>query len=397
MPMNSFRISSLKPYLLGEIAQAVLEARQQDRDIIDLSQVNPQLGAPAQAVEKLVQAALRPNNHRYSSSQGIRKLRQAIADWYAKRFNVELDADREVIATMGCKEGVVHLLLALLQSGDTVVVPSPSYPVHTAQISLIGANVINLPLFTDLREASYQLTEDSDDFFMRFESLVEKTWPRPKLMLMNFPHNPTTTIVNLGFFERLVELAKKYQILLAHDFSYADLCFDTYKAPSLLEVRGAKDCAVEFYSLSKGFGMPGWRVGFCLGNEQLITALKRVKSYLDFGIFQPLQIASIEVLNQAEQILTEVRSVYQSRRDILVNGLKNSSLKVHQSKASLLLWAQLEQEQESLSYAKELLEKADVAVCPGAGFDDQAKDFIRLSLVENEKRLQQAVERIRAI
>jgi alanine-synthesizing transaminase len=385
--LELFRIDHLPPYPLGSIAQAVTDARLQGVDVIDLSQVNPNLGAPGIGVDKLVQASLLAHNHRYSSSQGITKLRQGACRLYRERRDVDIDLDEEVVVTCGIKEGLSHLLLALCAPGESVVIPTPSYPVHAAGVSIAGASVLGIPLFQGWEEAE------------RLEHLFETTWPRPRVMVLNFPHNPTTTTVDRSFFERLVELARRRGVYLIHDFAYAEICFDGYRAPSILEVAGAKEVAVEFYSLSKGFNTPGWRIAFGLGNRKLITALKRIKSYLDFGTFQPLQIAAVEVMNQAEAITEEVRRTYEMRRDLVVEGLEQLGWRLHRPRATVFLWAELPESVRSAlipgaSFSHALLESCGVAVCPGAGFDPHARSHIRLALVEPEHRLRSAVEKI---
>ena len=401
-----FRIDRLPPYLFGEIARAVVDARMSGRDVIDLSQVNPSLGPPPLAVEKLVQASLHPHNHRYSSSQGISRLRQAICLQYGKRFGVSLDAEHEVVVSMGVKEGLAHLLLAVLTPGDTVFVPTPGYPIHAAAVFIAGANLVGIPIAGAGAERVLELDERSDDFFTRLDELYRRTWPSPRMMLLSFPHNPTTTTVTRGFFARLVAYARERQLFLVHDFAYADICFDGYRAPSLLEVDGAKDVSIECYSLSKGVGLPGWRMGFCLGNERLVSALKRIKSYLDFGIFQPLQIAASHALAASEDICREAAGVYQARRDVLAEELRRGGWEIQAPKATVFLWARMPDSvrekfagegSRSLALAQKLLRHADVAICPGIGFDRDADDFVRFALVENEQRLRLAAGRIDAV
>lgn len=402
-----FRIAHLPPYPLGEIAQAVRDARVAGQDIIDLSQVNPNLGPPGIAVDKLVQSCLQIHNHRYSSSQGITALRQAIAGWYDKRFGVEVSADSEVVVTMGTKEGLSHLLLSMASPGDTVIVPTPSYPIHTSAVFISGAGFVGLPLFSSYssaEEEGYLLSEKSDDFFERLRVLYNHTWPRPKAMVLSFPHNPTATVVTKGFFERLVEFALGHGLYLVHDFAYADICFDGYQAPSILEIDAAREIAVEFYSLSKGFGMAGWRIGFCVGNEKLVGALKKIKSYLDFGVFQPLQIAARAALLHASEHgaewLAEAVSVYQTRRDVLVDGLRDLGWTLHTPKGTVFVWARIPDYavgEGSLSFGHRLLAEAKVAVCPGIGFDVQADHYMRFALVENERCLRAATQRMQLL
>ena len=399
-----FRISQLPPYPLGEIAEAVRAAQSAGREIIDLSQINPDLGPPAFAVDKLVQACLQPHNHRYSASQGITKLRLACVDWYKQRFGVDIDPGSEVVVTMGTKEGLSHLLLAVVSPGDSVIVPTPSYPIHVSAVFIAGAGFVGLPIYQSYDQAArcgYQLSGASDDFFERLERRYQNTWPRPKFLVVSFPHNPTTTVVDRTFFERLVEFALRNRTYLVHDFAYADLCFDGFRAPSILEVPGAKEIAVEYYSFSKGFGMPGWRIGFCVGNPRLVGALKRIKSYLDSGVFQPLQIAAVKLLEgaatQGLEYLEEVAGVYQARRDVLTAGLLKSGWELTQPRATVFVWARLPEKMRAeggLVFCRRSLAQADVALCPGVGFDQEAGDYVRFALVEPERKLRTAVERI---
>ncbi|MCB0325517.1 MAG: aminotransferase class I/II-fold pyridoxal phosphate-dependent enzyme [Bdellovibrionales bacterium] len=402
-PPEFFRIAHLPPYPLGGIAYAVRDARLAGRDIVDLSQVNPDLGPPPRAIDALVQAALQPHNHRYSSSQGIARLRQAVASWYQSHYDVELDPDTEVVATMGTKEGLSHLLLAAAAPGENVLVPTPSYPIHTSAVFIAGAGFTGVPLFesfTAAEAAGYLLQEDSDDFFDRLTLAYNRAWPRPRLLICSFPHNPTAAVVDQGFFTRLVHWAREHEVWLVHDFAYADLVYDNYRAPSLLAVPGAKECAVECYSLSKGFSMPGWRIGFCLGNPRLLSALKKVKSYLDFGIFQPMQIAATKLLEDtsgANELLAEHRDTYRARRDVLVEGLRELGWTVHTPAAGVFVWAGLPAAVASLgslAFSERLLAEASVAVCPGIGFAIDADGYVRFALVENERRLRTALTRM---
>lgn len=405
---ESFRIAHLPPYLLGNVQQEVVGLRAQGREIIDLSHLNPDMGPPPRAVDRLVQAVLQPHNHRYSSSRGISQLRAAAVEWYKKRFDGDFDLEREVVVTMGTKEGMAHLLLAILNAGENVVVPTPSYPIHASSVFIAGGGFIGVPLFsaeeyTDIYNSprgSLSLNEASDGFFSRLESICLHTWPKPKVFICSFPHNPTTTVVSQGFFQRLVEFAREHQLLLIHDAAYCDLSYSEHQAPSLLEIKGARDLAVEFFSLSKSFGLPGWRVGFAIGNQAMISALKKIKSYVDNGIFQPLQIASIEALKDADRLVDEVRSNYLSRRDVLVDGLRQAGWDVHKPKGTVFVWARLPaafrakgRTMGSAALARLLLHEGNpgVAVTPGAYFDPQADEFVRFALVENENRLRRAV------
>lgn len=399
-----FRVSQLPPYSLGPIAYAVRDARLAGRDIIDLSQINPDLGPPPQAIDALVQASLQKHNHRYSSSQGITRLRSAAANWYEHRFGVEVDPDKELVVTMGTKEGLTHLLLAMLAPGENVLVPTPSYPVHSSSVCIAGASFVGVPLFEDFSTASdcaYRLSDKSEDFFNRLSLAVERTWPRPKALICSFPHNPTATVVDLSFFERLVAFARAERLSIVHDFAYADVCFDEYRAPSLLEIPGAREIAVECYSLSKGFSMPGWRIGFCIGAPHLVSALKRIKGYVDFGIFQPMQIAAAKLLDdsqQAENVIQEHSALYQARRDVLCEGLQGLGWELSIPKASVFVWARLPEnvrKEGSFRISQKLLDEASVAVCPGGGFDPHGDEFIRFAIVEEERLLRQAIASIR--
>ena len=394
-----FRIHHLPPYHLGDVAKAVIDARVAGRDIIDLSQFNPSLSPPATAVDKLVQASLQPHNHRYSASQGITKLREAIARWYERRDGLTLDVEREIVVTMGTKEALSHLLFAVLSQGDTVLLPTPSYPIHNAGIVLAGGNVIGVPLYESTDEAApTMLTEADDGFFHRLKVAYEGTWPRPIMMLLSFPHNPTTIVVTEGFLKRLVEFALAHGIYLIHDFAYADLCFDGYRAPSLLSIPGAKEIALECYSVSKGLSMPGWRVGFCVGNERLIGALKKIKSYLDCGIFQPLQIATVRVLDGHERLVADHVETYRARRNVLADGLKSLGFELERPKGTVFVWAKIPRryrDQGSLSFVKEVLERTQVAVCPGVGFDSHTDQFVRFALAEGEARLRSALNQLK--
>ncbi len=399
------RIRQLPPYPLGEIAHAVRDARLAGRDIIDLSQMNPDLGPPGAAVDKLVQACLQSHNHRYSASQGITKLREAIAKWYDHRYKISLDPDREIVVTMGTKEGLSHLLLSLVAPGDTVLVLTPGYPIHTSAVALAGAGFIGVPLFASsdaAGRANYVLRENDDNFFERLELTYMRSWPRPSTLICSFPHNPTTTTVTEGFFNRLIEFAKTKQFFIVHDFAYADICFDGVRAPSILADSRNRETAVECYSLSKGFGLAGWRIGFCLGNARLVAALKKIKGYLDFGVFQPLQIAAATLLESPERhgvpILEEVVATYQHRRDVMVPGLRELDWQFHTPAATPFIWARLPDNARtsgSFAYSRRILESANVAICPGAGFDVQADDYMRFALVDNERRLREGLLRMR--
>lgn len=392
------KIEHLPLIALNEIAQAVNKARGEGRDIIDFSQLNPNIPPPGQAVEKLVQSSLQPTNHRYSSSQGISKLREAFCNWYANRFDVELNLDTEVVVTLGTKQGLSHLLLGVLSTGDTVLLPTPAYPIHQASVILAGAKLIDVALVSSDEEDrvwknAEALTENSESFFKRLEQAYQQSSPKPKIMILSFPHNPTTTVVTLGFMERLVAFAKNLGIFLIHDFAYADLSFDGFKTPSILQVPGAKEIAVEFYSLSKGLCLAGWRIGVCAGNPESIALLKKIKSFLDYGPFQPLQIGAIKALESYKSIISETVEIYKSRRDVLVAGLKSLSWEIASPKGSLFVWAKIPSTfplQNAKEFSSYLLEH-NVAVCPGDGFGEEYSKYLRFSLVVPEHRIRQAI------
>ena len=386
-PKRKFaRIERLPPYVLAEVTNLRAIARRAGEDIIDFGMGNPDMATPDHIVEKLVEAARKPPNHRYSASRGITKLRHAICDWYRRKFNVFLDPESEAIVTIGSKEGISHLMLAITAPGDSVLVPSPTYPIHAYAVVIANGDVINVPLTKD------------DDFFANLTIAFERTWPRPKAMLLNFPHNPTTVCVDLNFFEKVVDFAKKHDVMVVHDLAYAEITFDGYEAPSFLQVPGAKDVGVEMYTLSKSYNMPGWRVGFCVGNAEMVYALQRIKGYLDYGMFQPIQIASIIALNGPQDCVKDIRKTYQSRRDVLVDGLNRIGWNIEKPKSTMFVWAPIPdkyKEMGSLEFSKLLLAKAKVAVSPGIGFGDGGDGFVRLALVENEHRTRQAIRGIR--
>jgi alanine-synthesizing transaminase len=348
---------------------------------------NPDLPTPPAIVEKLVEAAHKGKNHRYSVSRGIPKLREAMVRWYQRRYDVTLDPDTEVCATMGAKEGLAHLAMAVLSPGDVVFVPSPCYPIHAYSVVLSDA---------DLR--TIHLGEGGTELVERLERAVKETWPLPKMLILNYPQNPTTQVVELDFFERIVSFCRENKIILVHDLAYADIVFDGYKAPSILQVPGAKDIAVEFFSLSKSYNMAGWRVGFCVGNRKLINALVRIKSYLDYGMFQPIQIAAIIALDSPDEVAQEISMVYQKRRDKLIEGLNRSGWPVDPPRATMFTWAKIPEPfaaMGSLAFAKHLLLEAKVAVAAGAGFGNHGDGHVRFALVENEHRILQATNGIR--
>lgn len=385
--MEFRRIDHLPPYVFAEVNQLKLEARRAGEDIIDLGFGNPDIPSSPQVVEKLVEAVRNPRNHRYSQSRGLPNLRRAITDRYLRRFGVELDPETEAITTIGAKEGLAHLLWTLVQPGDTALVPDPSYPIHIYAPVLAGAEVRRIPL-----------GESADEFFHSTEQAFLDSWPRPRVIITSFPHNPTTTCVDLAFWERLVAFAKEHETFVVHDFAYAETAFDGYRPPSILEVPGAKDVAVELYTLTKGHSMAGWRVGFVVGNAAAVGALAKLKSYLDYGTFQPIQVASIIALNEGDEFVAEVNDIYLHRRDTLVEGLARAGWSIEKPRGTMFAWAPLppgHERQGSLEFAKSLLTGAGVAVSPGIGFGQNGEGFVRFALVENEDRIRQAVRGIR--
>ncbi len=380
------RINRLPPYVFGIVNDLKMKARQAGEDIIDLGMGNPDQPPPDFIIDKLCEAAHNPRNHHYSASRGIPKLRLAICDWYRRRFGVELDCETEAIATIGVKEGLAHLVWALLGPGDVACVPNPTYPIHTYSIILSGSDVRTIPILEDT------------DFMENLEGAIRLSWPRPKLLTLSFPHNPTTMVVDRSFFEKVVELAKEHQMFVIHDFAYADMVFDGYRAPSILEVPGAKEVAVEFFSLSKSYNMPGWRVGFAVGNPTLIHALTRIKSYLDYGMFQPIQIASIIALNSPPEPVQQIVGMYRSRRDTLINGLNRVGWPIEPPKGTMFVWAKIPdtyRKMGSLEFTKLLIKEAKVAVAPGIGFGELGDNYVRFALVENEDRIRQAMRGIK--
>ena len=379
------RMMRLPPYIFGIVNQLKMEARRRGEDIIDLGMGNPDLPTPKHIVNKMIEAVKNPRNHRYSASKGIYKLRLAIADWYRRRFDVELDPESECVVTIGAKEGIGHLALATLGPGDVVLVPNPTYPIHAYSVVIAGGDLRSVPL------------TDHDDFFQRLLTATKQTWPQPKMLIVSFPHNPTTRVVDLDFFEDLVVFAREHHLMIIHDFAYGDIVFDGYRAPSLLQVKGAKDVAVEFFSLSKSYNMAGWRVGFALGNAEMLAALARLKSYFDYGMFQPVQIASIIALNEDQGCVHETVEIYRKRRDTLVNGLKRVGWEIEKPKGTMFVWAEIPKpfkKMGSVEFSKLLLREAKVAVSPGIGFGEYGEGFIRFALVENEARTKQAVKGI---
>ena len=380
------RIKRLPPYLFATLDKMKMEARWAGEDIIDFGMGNPDQASPPHVVEKLVEAANKPQNHRYSSSRGIYKLRLAICDWYKHRFDVDLDPNSEAVVTIGSKEGLSHLALAVLGPGEVAICPSPTYPIHQYSIVMANADLRLVPLIP------------GQDFFAALQETVRQCWPKPKMLLLNFPHNPTTAVVELEFFERVVDFARENELFVVHDFAYADLFFDGYTPPSFLQVAGAKDIGVEFFTLSKSYNMPGWRVGFACGNPEVITALSRLKSYFDYGIFQPIQIAAIHALNGPQDCVGEIRQRYQVRRDVLIDGLERIGWQIPKPKGTMFVWAPVPEpfrDKGSMEFAKFLLTEAKVSVSPGVGFGPYGDEFVRFALIENEHRTRQAVRGIR--
>jgi alanine-synthesizing transaminase len=388
--MDEFpRIKRLPPYILAVVTDLKSKMRRAGEDVIDLGMGNPDLQTPKHIVEKLVEAAKKPKNHRYSLSRGIPKLRQAICSWYKRKYDVDLDPETEAIATIGAKEGLSHLILAMMGPGDIALVPDPTYPIHTYSVVIANADVRTIPL-----------VNGKDDFLERAERAVKSLWPRPKVIIISFPHNPTTEVVDLEFFKRIIAFAKEHEILVVHDLAYADLVFDGYKAPSILQVPGAKDVAVEIYSMSKGYSMPGWRVGFVVGNKRMVNALMRIKSYLDYGMFQAIQIASTVALNGPHRVVDEAVEIYRRRRDCLVDGLARAGWEFPKPKGTMFVWAPVPEPfraMGSLEFSKLVLTKGRVAVSPGIGFGAHGEGFVRFALVENEHRIRQAVRGIKAV
>ena len=384
--MEFQRIKRLPPYVFSIIDGMKMAARHRGEDIVDFGMGNPDAATPPHVVAKLVEAASKPQNHRYSVSRGIYKLRVAICDWYKRRYAVDLDPDAEAIVTIGAKEGISHLAWATIDPGDVVLCPSPTYPIHQYAVVLAGGDLRCVPLTT------------SEEFFGHLEEAIRQSWPKPKMLIISFPHNPTTQVVECEFFERVVQTAKEHNFIVVHDLAYADLTFDGYEAPSFLQARDAKDVGVEFFSLSKSYNMPGWRVGFCVGNREVIHALARIKSYLDYGIFQPIQIAAIQALNGPQDCVEEIRSLYQKRRDSLIDGLDRAGWYIPKPKGTMFVWAEIPapaKKMGSVGFSKYLLQEAQVAVSPGIGFGQYGDEHVRFALIENEHRTKQAVRKIK--
>jgi alanine-synthesizing transaminase len=400
------RIERLPPYVFNIVGDMKKAARARGEDIIDFGMGNPDQPTPKHIVDKLVEASVRgtesdyikpevhdddgTHTHRYSVSKGVPRLRRAMSRWYKQRYDVDVDPETEVIATIGSKEGLAHLAFATLAPGDTVLVPNPAYPIHPYGVVLAGADVRHVPLNAD--------EQSDDEFFAALEKAIKETMPAPKMLILNFPANPTTQCVELPFFEKVVAVCKEHGIWLVHDLAYADIVFDGYTAPSVLQVPGAKDIAVEFFTLSKSYNMPGWRVGFMAGNKTLVAALARIKSYLDYGMFTPIQVAAIAALEGPQQCVAEIRDMYKRRRDVLCEGLNAAGWKVKKPKATMFVWAKIPESHrhlKSLEFSKQLLEQASVAVSPGIGFGEYGDEYVRFSLIENEHRTRQAMRSVK--
>jgi alanine-synthesizing transaminase len=380
------RIERFPPYVFSIVNDLKTQARRAGEDIIDLGMGNPDIPTPDAVVDKLKEAVDNPRNHRYSASKGIPKLRRAICDLYERAWDVDLDPETEAVATIGAKEGLAHLAWVLLEPGDSVLVPEPTYPIHTYSMILAGANLMTVPL------------SFGSDFFADLVTAYERSQPKPRVVLCSFPHNPTTALVGLDFFEQLVEFARARDVIVVHDLAYADLVFDAERAPSLMQVPGAKDVGVEFFSMSKSYSMPGWRLAFAVGNAEIIGALTKLKSYLDYGVFQPIQIAGIIALNECTEVPKQIREIYRTRRDVLCDALERIEWPITRPPATMFAWARIPEEfraMGSLEFSKYLVAEAKVAVSPGVGFGNAGDEYVRFALVENEQRIRQAVRGIR--
>ena len=387
--MQGFRrMDRLPPYMFKVVDKLKIDMRREGIDIVDLGMGNPDLPTPRHIVEKLIEAAEKPQNYRYSASAGITKLRQAIADWYKRRWGVEIDPEEEAIATIGAKEGLSHFVLATVSPGDVVFAPNPTYPIHPYSVIIAGGDLRSIPI------------GPGRDFFDDLLTATKQTWPAPKMLIISYPHNPTTAVVDLAFFEKIVAFCREHDMIVIHDFAYADLVFDGYTPPSFLQVPGAKDIGVEFFTLSKSYSMPGWRVGFCVGNPELIAALRRIKSYLDYGMFQPIQIAAIIALNGPYDCVQEIVEIYRQRRDALVDGLNRIGWAIDKPKGTMFVWAKIPEpylKMGSIEFAKMLMVKARVAVSPGIGFGQYGDDHVRFALIENPHRINQAIRGIKQV
>ncbi|MBN9228175.1 MULTISPECIES: alanine transaminase [Legionella] len=387
--MSQFpRIKRLPPYVFNTLTQLKAEARARGEDIIDFGMGNPDQPTPPHIVNKLIEAVQRPDTHRYSMSKGIPRLRRAMASWYHRNYDVHLNSETQILATIGSKEGLAHLALAISGPGDTILVPDPAYPIHTYGFIIAGANVKQIPLINETQ------------FLASIEDTINRSLPKPKALVINFPANPSTHCVDYSFFEQIIDLAKRHEIWVIHDLAYADIVFDGYKAPSILQVPGATDVAIETYSMSKSYNMPGWRVGFACGNEELVAALTRIKSYLDYGTFTPIQVAAITALEGPSDCVQEIRALYEKRRNILCDGLNEIGWEVTRPKATMFLWAPIPahyQHMGSLEFSKYLLKEAQVAVSPGIGFGQQGDGYVRFGLIENKDRMRQALRNLKSL
>jgi len=383
------KLNRLPPYVLAEVTDLRHAARRAGEDIIDLGMGNPDLPTPTHVVEKICEAARNPRNHRYSASRGVPNLRQAACEWYQRCHGVDLDPETEAIAVIGAKEGLSHFVLVTVGAGDVVLAPDPTYPIHQYAVIISGGDLRHVPL-----------TQDSD-FIENLELAIQRTWPKPKALILSFPHNPTTRVVDRAFFERIVDFAHEHQLTVIHDFAYAEVCFDGYRPPSILEVPGGRDVAIEFVSLSKSHSMAGWRVGFAAGNPEMVHALTRIKSYLDYGIPQPIQIGAIVALRGPQDCVTEAVDEYRQRRDVLIEGLAQAGpgvWEIEKPLATMFVWAPIPEPLRSLGsleFSKRLLREAKVAVAPGIGFGESGEGYVRFALVENRHRIRQAVRGIR--
>ena len=386
--MEFNRIKRLPPYVFNIITDLRQEARRRGEDIVDFGMGNPDEPTPPHIVNKLIEAVKKPHNHRYSASRGIYKLRLAIADWYKRRFQVDVDPDAEVIVTIGAKEGLGHLVWAIVDQGDVVFCPSPTYPIHQYSVVIAGGDLRSIPMHS------------SEGFLAHLEEAIKQTWPKPKLLIISFPHNPTTEVVDLDFFRAIVRFAQEHGLLVIHDLAYADITFDGYQPPSFLQVPGAKEIGIEFFSLSKSYNMPGWRVGFGVGNRDMVHALGRIKSYFDYGIFQPVQIAAIHALNGPQECVEQIRETYRRRRDTLVDGLDRVGWKIKKPRATMFVWAEIPEpckKMGSVEFSKFLLKEGKVAVSPGIGFGEYGDGHVRFALVENEQRIRQALRGLKTV
>ena len=389
MSEEFYRINRLPPYIFNIVNELKVKARKNGDDVVDFGMGNPDQKTPEHIIHKMQECANEDSVHRYSTSKGIPRLRQAISNWYEEKYNVSIDPEDEAIVTIGSKEGLAHLSLATLNHGDSVIVPSPSYPIHPYGAVIAGAEIIYI-----------KVESDDDHFFRSLDDAINNSWPTPKMIIANFPSNPTTKCVDLNFLKELVRIAKKYNIYLVHDIAYAEIVFDGYKAPSILQVEGAKDIAVEFYTLSKSYNMPGWRIGFMCGNKKLVNALSRIKSYMDYGTYTPLQVGAIAALEGPQSCVEDIRLMYKSRRDVLCKGLNDIGWSVTPPKATMFVWAEIPEKYKSLGsleFSKILLKETKVAVSPGIGFGKHGDDFVRFSLIENEQRARQAVRSLKNI